>query len=407
MNSQAQKNKRKVFFFLTYKALAIDYFLFFAIDTMFLNEIKGLSFSMISLLITVFALSYLLFSIPAVRIVRKIGTANATRIGVTCMMISLALVCFDPWLIFISKVFYALGYVLKGVAEPKLLKDNLKMYGLSDNFTKYTALARVAYNIIDAVTCIAAGFLYTIWPYAPIILGTSILFVAVIMSIFIKNEKEVYKKTHHLPPHNVQMEKFEYIKLFKYKTTWLLLFFAALFFSLINCSVDINKMVFQDLGYTAIMISVTVGLVRVFRAVTTLVFERIYHKFGFKSIYVAVTLVSVGILAIGLGGIFLSGYTGLVVLGIGTAFLFASYDMYDLVRVDFVMNSHGLTKRQSLLVITNMGNYGGRMLVSLAVSGLLTVQSAAVTNLILLGCLLPFLIVICILLDRKKKINKY
>ena len=118
-------------------------------------------------------------------------------------------------------------------------------------------------------------------------------------------------------------------------------------------------------------------------------------------------MLAVGIIMVGLGGTFLSGIAAIIVMSIGSVFIYAARDPFNIIREDFVMNSKGLTKRQTLLSLTNMGRYLGRLIFSLAVSGLLLSQTAAVTGMILCACMVPPLIVLSILLDRKRRINKY
>lgn len=402
-----KKNKRKSYFFIIYKAITIDWLLIYAVDSIYYAEIKGMSFSMISLLTMVFCLSFAVAQIPCIKFVRWFGTANASRLGTILLFISTLFLFFDPWAMFVAQIFSGVGLSIKNLAEPKILKDNLKMYGLSDNFAKYGAISRFGFCFLTAVGTFAAGYLYEFWPYTPFVLASSILLIAVIMSFFIQNEKELYKKANNLPKHNVSIEKFEYIKLFKYRTTWLLLFLCLFYFALVCSPVDINKMVFQELNFTTTTITTITGIACMVRAFATLGFGYVYKKFKFNSIHILTAAIIIGLLMVGLGGLYLSGTAALIVLGIGSALLYSTKDPFHIVREDFVMNSKGLTKRQTLLSITNVGTNIGRMLMSLTISQILLTQTAAMTNLIMLGALVPISIVISLLLARKRKINKY
>lgn len=402
-----KKNKRKSYFFIVYKAITIDWLLIYAIDSIYYAEIKGMSFSTISLLTMIFCLSFAVAQIPCIKFVRWIGTANASRLGTILVFISTLFLFFDPWAMFVAQALSGIGLSIKNLAEPKILKDNLKMYGLSENFSKYSSIARFGFCFLTAIGTFAAGYLYEVWPYAPFVMASSILLVAVIMSIFIKNEKEIYKKANNLPKHNVAIEKFEYIKLFKYRTTWLLLFLCFFYFALVCSPVDINKMVFQELSFSTTIITTITGIACMVRAFATLGFGYIYKKLKFNSIHILTAAIVLGLLMVGLGGLYLSGTAALIVLGIGSALLYSTKDPFHVVREDFVMNSKGLTKRQTLLSITNVGTNIGRMVMSLAISQILLTQTAVVTNLIMLGALVPIAIVLSLLLARKRKINKY
>ena len=194
-----KRNKRKVYFFLAYKSITIDWLLVYAIDSLYYADIKGMSFSMISLLTTVFCLSFVIAQIPCIKLVRTMGTANASRLGTFLLFVSTIFLFFDPWAMFVAQAISGVALSMKNLAEPKILKDNLKMFGLSDKYSKYGSTSRFGFAFLTAIGTFAAGFLYEYWVYLPFILATSILFISVILSLFIKNEKEIYKKQHNLP----------------------------------------------------------------------------------------------------------------------------------------------------------------------------------------------------------------
>lgn len=406
-NEQIKRNKRKVNFFILYRGLSLDYLFLYAIDSIYFSQVMGMSFSQITLLTTIFSLVYMVIQIPIVRLIRKMGTSNASKVGTFIMAASNIFLFFYPWMVYVSYGLGAVGYALKTLSEPKILKDNLKMYGLSDNYSKYSAYIKSIYSFLASGACFAAGFLFDAWNYAPIVIATAIMFVCAIMSLFIKNEKEIYKKQNNLPAHNVPIEKHEVFKLFKYHTTWLLLFFSAAFTILCANGMDINKMTFQEVGFSAITITITIGVIRIFRAASSLGFSFIYRKMKYSAIYIVLAMVGVGLVAIGLGGMLLSGTAALVVMAIGSILLYSSRDPFNIVREDFVMNSKGLTKRQTLFSITNIGCYLGRFLMSLAISGILISQSTFVMNLILAAAFVPIALTMSLLLGRKRKLNRY
>lgn len=406
MDQTLKKNKRKALFYTIYRGLSYDWFFIYAIDSIYYNEVKLMSFSEISLLVTVSCLTYILVCLPIVKIVRKIGTVTSSRIGSALFLLSAIMLLFDPWAIFVSQPIFVIGSALKNSSESKILKDNLRMYGMSKYYAKYSSISVFLWAFVNTLSTICAGFLYNLWPYAPIVASCVVMVIALVMSFFIKNEKEIYKKQNNLPAHTVQLEKFEAFKLFKYHTTWLLLFFSMILYGFIAGTMDISKQVFQELSFSTTTITTVSTIAYFIRAVTSFVFSFIYNKLHFKSVYLLIALSGTGVLLTGLGGLLTTGTTALVLLSIGMILLYMTRDPYGIVREDFVMNSNGLTKRQTLLQITYIGNYSGRLLVSLAISGLLLSQSVAVTYLILLA-MVPFMILISLLLHRKQKVNKY
>lgn len=407
MDAQIKSNKRKINLLMLYQALSCDWLFIYAVDSIYLNEVLGMSFSAISLTMTVLSLAYIICQLPIVKLVRKIGTVHASRIGTLCYLLAAVLFIFDTWTVFVSFVVFAIGMAFKTPSDSKILKDNLKMYGMSTSYAKYCGYIKLLYQLLSAASCLAAGYMYQAWAYAPVVGGCVLMAAALILSIFVKNEKEEYKKANNLPAHQTQFEKFEFFKLFKYHTTWLLVIFSALFSALVSCNMDINKMAFQEIGISALSITIVNAIVRTIRAFSIFGFNTIYKKMSFNATYLILGILNAGIITLGLGGTFLSGTAALIVMSIGTVLIYISRDPFNIIREDFVMNSNGLTKRQTLLSLTNMGRYVGRLIFSLAISGLLLSQTAAVTGMILCACITPVLIIMTILLARKRKINQY
>ncbi len=406
MNESVKINKRKALLFSIYRGLTADWFFIYAIDSIFYSEVKMMSFSQISLIATIASLSYILVCLPTVRLVRKIGTVRSTQLGTALLLISAVMMVFDPIVIYISQLVFMLGVALKNSSDSKILKDNLKMYGLSKDYTKYSGISKFIWTFVNAFSTILSGFMFDFWPYSPIVASCIVMFIMLVLSFFVKNEKEAFKKTNNLPAHTVKLEKFEFIKLFKYKTTWLLLFFSIIFYGFIAGGMDVAKLPFQEMNFSTVTIT-TVCLIAYFlRAITAFAFGFIYEKLRFNSIYIVISLCSIGALMLGLGGILSAGTTALIIMGIGIALLYSSRDPFNLIREDFVMNSNGLTKRQTLLQITSIGTYLGRLIITLVISIVLNYQTIFTVFLLLLA-LTPFCIVISVLLRRKQKINKY
>ena len=95
-SAEIKKNKRKIYFFLIYKAIALDYFFFYAIDSIYYNEVKSMTFSEISLIVTIFSLCYMIVSIPLVSVVRKLGTVRSSQLGTFFYLISALMIFINP-----------------------------------------------------------------------------------------------------------------------------------------------------------------------------------------------------------------------------------------------------------------------------------------------------------------------
>jgi len=166
------KLKRINKIFPWYWALSGDLLFFIAIMTIWLTEVKGFTEQQFILLTTIASLFTILFQIPLIKIIKKIGNTRSTRIGMFFLVIHMIILTFAQEYIFFVFAFMLaqIGWIFKQV-DVVLLKNNLSYQGKDKKFVEIISTGNVIYSIVTAVTALIIGVLFGIHTYLPMILA--------------------------------------------------------------------------------------------------------------------------------------------------------------------------------------------------------------------------------------------
>ena len=130
MNEKEAKQymrKRNMKIFPTYKMLAWDYLFFYAIDFLFLTQVKGISPANIVLKTSFYALFNILLQIPASIVVEFIGRKNSAVLGnvLGCLYIVMLMLSRNLQDLIIADFVSAMAFSIKNTAEPSLLNSSI------------------------------------------------------------------------------------------------------------------------------------------------------------------------------------------------------------------------------------------------------------------------------------------
>ena len=202
-----KKRNRKLFVF--YKILANDLLFYYTISFLFLSAVKGLSVSQIVFGESFYPIFKLLFQIPCTMLIQKIGKRNSLIIGNLSVAIYLGLVLIlnSTFTLILANIFCAIGFVIKGIAEPNFIYDSLENNDQKKEvFSKIEGLASSIFFFLDAITSLITGFIYVINPYLPITLSLITISLSVLVNLFMHEIKENNQKN---------IEKTAFVKEFK------------------------------------------------------------------------------------------------------------------------------------------------------------------------------------------------
>lgn len=171
--------------FPTYKKIGWDYLFFYTIDFLFLTQIKGISAADVVLKNTFYAFFSIIMQIPANIIVEFLGRKNSLILGnvLNCFYMVIIMLSRNLLDLIFAEFICAIAFSIKNIAEPSLLNESIPPSRYKSGiYSKISAKGAAGYYLLNAISKIVAGFLFTINGYLPIICSLIVLIIAVILS---------------------------------------------------------------------------------------------------------------------------------------------------------------------------------------------------------------------------------
>ena len=168
---EIEKRKHNLKLYPFYDMLAYDLLFYYAIKIIFLSEVKGLSASQIVLGSTIYAVIAIITQIPITVMVYRLGKRKMMIIGDFLMVIACALlfVVNNMTIYIVYELFISIGQGIKKITESNLLSLSIpKSKFQNEIFIRIDKRGYGRYFVLSSITAIAAGYLYKINPYIPI-----------------------------------------------------------------------------------------------------------------------------------------------------------------------------------------------------------------------------------------------
>lgn len=168
-----KKRKSNMKLFPIYQMIGLDFIFYYAIQVLFLTQVKGISDANIVLASSIYAFSSIIVQVPIALFVDEVGKRNALVIGnvlnVLCMI--MVMICPNFICYVIEECINAIAFGIKNVTESSLLNSSIpECKSKSDIFTKIHSKGYSKYYYISAISTFVCGMLYDINPYIPIVL---------------------------------------------------------------------------------------------------------------------------------------------------------------------------------------------------------------------------------------------
>lgn len=171
------KTLHNVKIFMRY-TLFCDLMIIGPILVLFMQQ-KGLTFTQIMTLQSLFALSIVVLEVPTGVVADKLGRKHSLVMGsfalVFCLIIYMVGNHF--WVFLVAEIFAGLGVCLKSGADSALLYDALKEEGRITEFQTIYGKGQSNIFITQAIGSLASSLLYVINPYLPY--GLSVVFLMI------------------------------------------------------------------------------------------------------------------------------------------------------------------------------------------------------------------------------------
>jgi Nitrate/nitrite transporter len=393
-----------------YSGLSSDLIFYIAINTIWLTTIKGFSPAQITFLSTISSLFGIVFQIPLLKIIKRVGNTKSIRIGALCMLIASIMLTFcTNYISFaIANIFLEISLVFE-MMSAILIKNNLEYQNKSSEYIKIRSKSSMIYAISTAIVALFIGAIFNIHQYLPMILGIIICVFCFISSLFIFDADEIdnNKISEKSFKQNLVIPK--PIKLFL-----LLLLFYGLSFGIVVISQQNSKLLIQyelskflAIENVATYLGIILFVSRMARVITNYFFPKIYNKVKnrISIILVISLLLSSSLLLIGFY-LNVNHYLKVAIMTIGFSLLPSLRDPIKIYTQNLILETYDKAVQKDTMVYLSLARHIGKFLLSLLASFVLLKLPIQNLFLVFLVITLPLIIISTGVLKSIKELSK-
>ena len=301
-----RKNNMKIF--PIYKKIGWDYLFFYTIDFLFLTQVKNISAADVVLKGTFYSIFSIILQVPASIIVEFLGRKNSLILGnvLNCFYMVIIMLSRNLGDLIFAEFISAISYAIKNVAEPSLLNESIPPSKYKSNiYSKINSKGTSGYYLINALSKIIAGYLFTINGYLPIICSFSVLIIVSILSIWfiepIKKHKRNINEVLGKKELKDLQKGFSYV--LKSNRLKAILLCASLISPLLIILNTYHVSLLQDLKISAVTIGITAALGSYISAHASKRQEQIHNKLKNKTMMTIALMLSISTLIAGISGL--------------------------------------------------------------------------------------------------------
>ena len=386
-----QKRKQNIKLYSIYRAISMDLLFIYAIDFLFLTQVKHISASDVVLRLSFYALFMILLQIPANILIDKIGTRKSTILSNIFNSIYLLMIIFatDLKSLIIAEFFSSLCFSIKDISDTTLLNMSIPEGNKKGEvFSKIEGKGNKNYYYINAITSVLAGVLYTINPYIPIIGSLVISVISIILSVgFHEIENtEICEKSENksIKQYIVELKKsFEFV--IKSNRLRSLILYAGIMWGIFCLASTYRTSLLEDVGISATWIAIVTAIVEIASGIGSKHQLKIHKMFKNKTLSTVAITSAVMIWLTGIVGI--SKFSPNAIMVCVTVFyiiLNASKGMYGVLMTRYLSNFTNPSILPKIYSINSTSRNLFRMITGFIGSYLLTITNTA-NSLILTG----------------------
>lgn len=293
--------------FPIYKALSWDLLFYYAIEFLFLTQIKGLSASQVLFVNAFYPLFKFILEVPSNIIIQKLGKRKSLILGnlfIVGDMLFLILAN-NMYMIIFAWFLSAFGYALKGLTETNLLYDSVPKGDSRGNiFAKIDGRASSIYYYIDAISGLTTGFLFVVNGYLPMILCLVICFISLLLSL---NFKEVSHNIDDNAPKKSTSTK-EILSDLKHATKFIvksnrlrsLIIFDGFFLAFLAMYSTLRSSILTDINLPAQYFGLVYAGLQLISGIASANQEKIHNRYRNRTLSVFATRTTISFIIIGL-----------------------------------------------------------------------------------------------------------
>ena len=302
--ARIRKSNMKLYPF--YNMIGLDLMFFYAIQILFLMQVKGFSASSAVLLGSFYALFAIILNIPLTMVVQKIGKRNGLVLGniVNLVYIMMWIFCNEYFLFVIAEFFSAVAFALKGITENTLLNESIpETEKRAEIFTKISSKGYSKYSYFSAFGLLISGFLYDINPYIPLICAAICILISIILSANFIDPREIQNKKES-EENKTFAEMLKDLKaglkfIFKSQRIRALLLMLAVIWGIICLESSYRTTLLESIGCSATIIGIIAAVLDVIKGKASTSANRFNKRHGNKSLTIILLITTFSLIAAG------------------------------------------------------------------------------------------------------------
>lgn len=295
-----------------FRMLSYDFLFFYTIDFLFLTQIKSISPAKIILVDSFYAIFGIIWQLPASVLVEKTSRKFSTILGnlLNCIYVLLIILSKNFYHLLIAECVCSFGFALKDTATPALLNESIpETTKRGKIFAKLNGKAISGYYVLNAISLVISGFLFSVNGYLPISICFAITILCFLISLTfiepIKNKDfKVIDNNEDSSAENVKKElslreAFKYIK--KSGRLKSLILFGSLMSSFVAILASTQVYLVEELEINSGLIGIIFAFLGIVSAVAAKRQDKFQEKFKNKSLTILSLAISISIMASTIG----------------------------------------------------------------------------------------------------------
>lgn len=405
MREIVKQRKQNMKIYSIYRMLSADHIFFYAIDFLFLTQVKNISAADIVLSQSFFALFVILFQIFAVLIIDKLGKKNSMFLSNLFLALHVILImnCTNVKMLILAQFVDALAFSIKDTADTSLLSASIpKNSKKGEIFSQIEGRGIKNFYYFSAISAIIAGVLYEFNFYIPLILS----FLTALASSFIClafkeiKEDESQKEKISISKYFKDLKE-SFIFIFKSERLKALLIYSGIFtgvFFLMNTYIT---SLLEEIGIVASLIAVYTFFKSIASGIGSKKQLDFHNKYRNTSLSKVLIITLISIWGIGLIGNIDGNFIVLFILiTIFSLLIYYMKGIYDVLTVRYLQNFTNGTILPKIYAVNSFVRSFCRIIISFVGSYFLRITNTA-NSIILLGII--FLIIVIVLIFYMKK----
>lgn len=256
------------------------------INTVWLTNVKGFDAMQVTLLEVCVSLAVRVFMSPILKLSERIGNTWSMRLGVISLFITSILLTFgtEYWVFLLAMIFQALSVLLTAMRDV-LIQNNLNRAHRGDEYINISSRAHLVYTSATMVASLLVGIFFTEWQSLPMILGTIICGIGVVLSFFVYDvEDRVGPRLE--PITSPEEDSRSKITLpHPIKLSLIIMIFCGLLYGVVDLSQTNSKLLLQyqlegqfDVNQVVSILGFAWFISRIIRIVVDLIYPKLYAK---------------------------------------------------------------------------------------------------------------------------------